>query len=169
MADVTIRRFLLEEWPLYRAVRLRALATDPGVFSSNHAAENAYPDSRWQETLLSSDLGVFGLFDEGKVIGLTGIAIKRQAVADGSIAGLWGSWIDPVYRGQGLSSLMYQARLDWARAHPDVQIVRVSHRAGNVASRAANQKYGFVFTHEEPHVWPDGMTEGHYYYELRVK
>lgn len=169
MGDITIRQFLPEEWPLYRAVRLQALATDPSVFSSTHAAESVYPDTKWQETLLNPDLGVFGLFDGKTVIGLTGIAVKRHVAADGSIAGLWGSWIDPAYRGQGLSSLMYQARLDWARAHPDVRIVRVSHREGNAASRAANQKHGFVFTHQEPHVWPDGVTEGHCYYELRVK
>lgn len=42
----------------------------------------------------------------------------------------------------------------------------VSHRAGNDASKAANQRFGFSFTHLETTVWPDGKLDNEVFYKL---
>lgn len=165
--DVTVRAFLPEEWELFKAVRLKALKSDPTVFSSSYDKEAAYPDTRWQESLSNPDVGVFGVFHGGDIIGMTGIALREKETGK---AVLWGSWIEKHWRGRGLSRKMYAARIDWARGNSGVSHIVVSHRKSNAASRAANQKHGFVWTHDvEDFVWPDGACEPECFYELKVR
>jgi len=153
---------------LYKHIRLRALQADPQVFGSSYAKEAADPDSRWQAGLADPEtVGIFGVFDGGALIGMTGIALLRDDPVR-ETAKLWGSWIIPAARGRGVSVPMYQARLAWARRHPAVRRVIVSHRQSNLASMRANQKHGFQRTHAEDHVWPDGVSEPHVFYELRL-
>lgn len=165
---VTIRQSTLEDWPVIKDVRLRALQTDPGVFGSNYAREAAWNDGDWRDWAAHPDIGVFILREGGAPIGMTAISIdkydpsKRHAI-------LWGSWLDPTYRGRGLSHMMYEARLDWAQAHPTCDQIVVSHRASNVKSKRANQKHGFIYTHTEDQTWPDGVTEDRVFYTLAVK
>lgn len=163
LSPVTIRLFQPEEAALYKKIRLQALATDPQAFGSSLAKEEAHPDAHWREGLADPDtVAIFGVFHEANIIGMTGIAVLRD---DPATAKLWGSWLMPSWRRQGLSVPMYQARLDWAQRHKTVRRVIVSHRASNAASRAANQKHGFRFTHNDLRDWPDGTREADVFYE----
>lgn len=167
--DITLRRLMPEDWALLRDIRLRALESDPHVFGSSFAQEKDASEDIWRGRLESPDVAVFGVFDAaGDIAGMTGIAVGKDDPAKAT-AKLWGSWLRPDLRGRGLSVLMYEKRIDWARAHPTVARIIVSHRASNVASMRANQKHGFTRTHEESHVWHDGVEEGHIFYELYVK
>lgn len=161
-----IRLFTPDEWPLYKGVRLKALQSDPKVFGSSYALEEPRPDAEWRATLERDDVGVFGVFDHGRVIGMTGIVIDKN---DAAVAKLWGSWLEPAWRSRGVSEYMYRARIDWAREHPTAKKIIVSHRASNIASEKANQKHGFVRTHAEAHEWRDGVTEDQIFYELVLK
>lgn len=163
MDDVLVRPFDPSEWRRYRTVRLRALQVDPTWFSSSYAIEVERSDAQWLEALTDADLGIFGVFVEGEVIGMTGVAVSRE---DRSSGALWGSWLEPEWRRHGLSERMYAVRIAWARAHPALQRITVSHRTGNVASERANQKHGFVFTHTADRLWRDGITEPEVCYAL---
>jgi RimJ/RimL family protein N-acetyltransferase len=81
---------------------------------------------------------------------------------------LWGSWLDPNFRGKGLSELMYQTRIDWAKRQPTVERIIVSHRASNFASKHAILKHGFVRTHSTEKIWSDGLTDDDVHYELKI-
>ena len=164
--DVEVRPFLTTEWQYYKGVRLKALQSDPAVFGSNFAKEAAYPDERWQKQLDSTASGVFGVFHFGDVIGITGIVLDRE---NATTAKLWGSWLEPQWRGRGLSEKMYAARISWAKDNPLVRRIVVSHRQGNIASKKSNQKHGFVFSHATDHLWHDGLTEPELFYELVIK
>ena len=74
----------------------------------------------------------------------------------------------PKYRGRGLSKLIYEARLDWARIN-DYERVIVAHRNGNDASRAANQAFGFKLYESEKIEWFDGTKDLDCRYELFLK
>ena len=50
----TIRRLRAEEWPEYRAIRLRALADAPDAFGSTHAVEQPKPDQYWMDRLATA-------------------------------------------------------------------------------------------------------------------
>lgn len=168
VAAITIRQLVAADWELYRTIRLQALQTDPRSFGSNFTRENAYSNQEWQDRLDNPDVGTFGLFCDQNIIGLTGIGIKRDDPTK-RWARLWGSWIAPAHRGCGYSDLLYTMRLDWARAHPTIEWIEVSHRDGNEASRRANQRHGFVFTRRAPYAWADGGKEDEIFYQLRVK
>ncbi len=167
-AAVSIRLLSPADWQLYRLIRLQALQTDPRSFGSNFTRENAFTNQEWQDRLTDPDVGLFGLFISPDIIGMTGIGIKRDDPSK-RWAQLWGSWITPTHRGCGYSNLLYTTRLDLARAHPTIEWIEVSHSDGNEASRRANQRHGFVFTHRAPYAWADGGNEDEIFYQLRVK
>lgn len=165
---IEIRQFKPEEWQTYKAVRLKALESDPRFFSASFDESRGLPDQKWQEDLLSPDIAVFGVFRHGDVIGLTGIAIDRNDPAK-ETAKLWGSWLEPQWRGKGLSRKIYETRLNWAKARPPVKRVTVSHRKSNAISKRANQRWGFKFTHAADAVWPGGQKETEFFYELLIR
>lgn len=164
--EIEVRQFTPDEWRAYKAVRLKALQSDPSVFGSSYAREADEPDEKWVNTLTSPDVAVFGVFRFGDVIGMTGIVLDKE---DRSTAKLWGSWLEPKWRGKGLSERMYKARLNWAQNNPLVKRITVSHRQSNTASKGANQKHGFKQTHISERTWPDGVTEADIHYELVLK
>ena len=61
--------------------------------------------------------------------------------------------------------MLYEPRIAWAKEKGYKKLI-ISHRKSNSASKAANQKFGFVYTHSESKTWPDGITEDNVYYEL---
>lgn len=165
---ITLHRLEVDDWERFRAVRLEALRSDPGVFSARLADALARSDEGWQDFLRNPNTAVFGVFDGEQMIGITGISIDREDPT-GETAMLWGSWLRPDYRGRGISKAMYEARLGWAKAHPICKKVVVSHRESNIASRNANQKNGFRFVGKsDPQTWPDGGVEPILDYELQL-
>ena len=159
---ITVRRFRADEWQAFKNIRLKALETDPHVFGASLEDSRAYPDKKWQEDVMLEHVGIFGVFAEKELIGMTGIAKLEEEGA----AVLWGSWLEPVWRGKGVSEKMYAARLDWAHERADITHIVVSHRESNVESRRANQKAGFKYTYSKPRTWHDGMTEDEMFYRL---
>lgn len=166
--NITIRQLKPDEWMILRSVRLEALQTDPRSFGSNYTKEIEYDEDRWRSWITNPRYAIFVLSDNHRPIGMTGICVDADDPA-GKKAILWGSWIHPDFRRQGLSEMLYEARLQWARIHPTIEIIKVSHRAHNIASKFANQKHGFVCTHTETKTWHDGVTEDDVCYELRCK
>jgi RimJ/RimL family protein N-acetyltransferase len=153
-----------DEWPAFRDIRLAALAESPGNFITMLAEARDGPQGRWLEMLESEDGVVFGLFDGVALIGITAVYVDR-AIPARDTAGLGMTWIEPAYRGMGLSTMIYQARIPWARKKRMARIV-VSHRDGNEPSRRAMLAHGFRRTGAAQHRWPDGATVDNISYEL---
>jgi RimJ/RimL family protein N-acetyltransferase len=166
--SISIRQLTEADWRLLAEIRLKALRSDPLVFGSNFEAESKFTEADWRSRLQSKDSAIFMLFAHETPIGMTGVSIFREDLTN-KTAIFWGSWLDPEFRRRGLSNLMYAARLEWAKAHPTVERIIVSHRASNIASKFANQKHGFVFTRTHEKIWVDGKTEDEVCYELKLK
>lgn len=164
---ITIRKFEERDWQILKEIRLKALKSDPGVFGSNYQKESEMTNEEWLGWLTNPDAASFGVFDGDQIVGMTGIAIHRDDLTKKS-AILWGSWLEPVYRRQGISKQMYESRITWVRQHPTCEKIVVSHRAANAASKHANQKHGFVYTHKTTKQWPDGVEDDDLFYELRL-
>ena len=166
--NISLKLLNEDDWRQFSEIRLKALQTDPSVFGSNYALESEFTEDDWRGRLRSENSAIFMILANETPIGMTGISVFRDDPT-GKTAILWGSWLDPEFRQKGLSKLMYEARLEWARARPSIERIIVSHRASNVASKYANQKHGFVFTGTHEKSWPDGATEDEVCYELRLK
>ena len=162
--DYCLRKLELNDWQAYRDIRLYALLHSPEVYGSTYAAEVERNDDSWQERLQNPNCAYFGLYFMDKLIGLTGIFRHNNSEQE---AILISSYIMPQHRGKGLSTLLYAARLDWAKANGYKRII-VSHRADNLASKAANQRAGFLFTHQQNHLWPDGAEVDELFYKLEI-
>ena len=167
MSEYAIRKLDEDEWHIFRQIRLEALATDPVIFGSTHAGESERTEEQWREPLRSPKGSVFVLFDDHAPKGITGIVLDRDDPSERT-ALLWGSWLAPELRGNGLSRMLYESRINWAREHPTIERIIVSHRASNLASKFANQNFGFVPTHVTEKVWNDGITEEEFHYELTL-
>lgn len=140
------------------------MQTNPEMFGSNHVKESAYSDAECQDGLNDPNRAFYGVYHQDEVIGVTGVVLVKE---DFTKAALAASFLRPSYRGKGLAKLMYEARLDWAREKKCESII-VSHRDGNEASKAANQRFGFEFTHTKETVWPDNVTADEHYYALKL-
>jgi RimJ/RimL family protein N-acetyltransferase len=163
--SISIKKLDETDWRAFSEVRLRALQTDPQVFGSNYELESKFAEADWRQRLQSTDSAIFMLFWQAAPIGMTGVSVSRDD-ASGKTGIFWGSWLAPEFRGRGLSALMYETRIAWARAHQSIERILVSHRASNTASKFANQKHGFVFTGTHEKVWTDGAAEDEVCYEL---
>ena len=167
MDTIQIKQLGAEDWRDYKAIRLKALRDCRSVFSSNYEKEAAYEDHFWQDRLKDQSCAVFGLYDGSFIVGLTGI-FTRADDQSGKTGQLGMSFIDAAYRGQGLSRLLYEVRINWAREQGRFDVILVSHRVDNEASRRANQAFGFKYIGKELTDWPDGTKAYEYNYELRL-
>jgi RimJ/RimL family protein N-acetyltransferase len=166
--SISIRRLAENDWRLLSEVRLRALRSDPLVFGSNYESESEFTEDDWRRRLHPDDSAIFMIFDDETPIGMTGVSVFRDDPTRRT-AIFWGSWLAPAYRQKDLSGMMYAVRLEWAKAHPHIDRIIVSHRASNLASKYANQKHGFVFTRTHEKIWTDGKLEDEVCYELKLK
>ena len=166
--NITIRRLTEDDWLEFSQVRLKALQTDPQVFGSNYEKESKMTEAEWRNRLQATNNAIFLLYENEMPIGMTCVSVDRNDPTQ-KTALLWGSWLAPPLRRRGLSKLMYQTRIEWAKQQPTVEKIIVSHRASNLSSKYANQKHGFVLTHKAGKVWTDGATEDEIFYELKIK
>jgi len=167
MSDISIRTLDPAEWQMLRTFRLRALKSAPGTFALSHDQCASWSKEDWQSEISAPTHQIFGLFDGENLIGITA-AFTWRGDPSGQTALLAMSYIEPDYRGRGLSRQLYEARLNWIRQSGRFHTIRVSHRASNEASRRANQRHGFVRTGAQPFQWPDGVLEDEVHYELTL-
>lgn len=159
-----LRRLNPDDWEIYRAIRLETLQKESSLFTSTYEKESAYTKQSWRGALEETTRAMFALYHGDQCIGLTGVLQWRE---DSTAAVFIASYIRADHRGKGLSSDFYRARINWAKGQGYKRAV-VSHRADNLASKAANQKFGFVFTHSESKTWPDGSVQDQVFYELKL-
>lgn len=160
----TTRQLTEADWELYRDIRLTALQSDPSSFGSTYVHEFEFTPEKWQYPLQDQNSAIFGLFEDNQIIGMTGIFIPKTDSTQ-TTAKLFGSWISKNYRNQGLSSHLYQPRIEWAKSHPTINKIIYTHYDYNKASESAGKKHGFTITHTEK--TNDGKIE--VWYELWVK
>lgn len=161
-----IRGFRDDEWKLLRNKRLEAVLENPKVYLGNYDSECALGDEHWKNLTAMQDGKIFGLFAGLRLIGLTGV-YRNKYDGSGKSVMLGMSYIERAYRGRGLSALLYEARLDWARAN-GYERACVSHRDGNEASRKANAAFGFTWYATEETTYGDGTKALDHRYELRL-
>lgn len=114
-APFTLRMAEPGDWPLYRAVRLRALQDAPDAFGSSHAAEAGRADAQWAERVAAARSSGFDRLvlavQDGTVCGL--VWCKRSA-AEPDRADLFQMWVDPAARGLGIGAALLDDVLAWA-------------------------------------------------------
>jgi ribosomal protein S18 acetylase RimI-like enzyme len=143
-----IRRVHKEDAARLREIRLRALHDAPYAFSSWFEREAEYPPDVWERRAADSeaavDSAVFVAVDAERWFGMAGGYFPtggREA------ATLWGLWVAPAVRRQGVAGHLVEAVAGWAMSRGVARLeLSVTDRAH--AAAALYHRLGFTETGE---------------------
>jgi ribosomal protein S18 acetylase RimI-like enzyme len=140
-----IRRLRSSDWEAFRILRLGALRTDPLAFGSTLERETGYPDDRWRGWAESGALG-----DEsatfvaeaapGRFVGMAGAFTHHGEYH------VWGMWVSPELRGQGIGRDLLDRVLSWARSTNPGRMVLLEVNPGQAAAIRLYEGRGFRST-----------------------
>ena len=134
-----------DQWSVYRAIRLEALADAPGAFGSTHAGALLITEQEWRRRLAGS--AVFLASRDGTVVGLV-----AGIVEDGA-AELVSMWVRADSRGAGVGDQLVDAVLGWA-ADAGFDVINLWVATGNGAAERLYARHGFAPTGELQPVVP---------------
>ncbi|NND74239.1 MAG: GNAT family N-acetyltransferase [Ilumatobacter sp.] len=139
---MTIRALTDADIDAYREIRLRALAADPAAFSSTHAREAGFDDATWRARIAGFDDRVGQIFvseRDGETAGVVGVGDSPEP----SDCVVWGMWVDPGHRGDGLGRVLLDAAVGWARQRGAATVTLWVMRT-NATAKNLYERYGFV-------------------------
>ena len=139
LQDLTLRRVESDDWRLWREVRLCALATDPGAFSSTLADWQGDGDTegRWRSRLLDVPFNIVAV--AGSAVGqASGTRVDQSGASE-----LISMWVDPRFRGCGVGSALIHEVTRWARTSGASRL-RLSVRTDNQPAIGLYERHGFA-------------------------
>jgi RimJ/RimL family protein N-acetyltransferase len=146
-ADLEIRPLTEVDAVTWRELRLRMLRDHPDVFRSSHEEFERQSleevARRMRERITPPDNALFGAFENGKLIGLTGLH-REEGAKDRHKAMIWGVYAAPEARGRGIGRALMDAAIDRARATPGVERLNLAVATHNTAARALYISLGFT-------------------------
>lgn len=129
----------------FRAIRLAALAGAPGAFGSTHATEASRPIGWFEDRTRTS--AVFGAYSGERIVGMAGF-VRETGPKDSHKGVLWGMFVEPAARGQGVGAALVDAVLEHAASL--VEQVTLAVAATNAPSLALYRGAGFTSYGVEP-------------------
>jgi RimJ/RimL family protein N-acetyltransferase len=158
MAEISVRLLTPSDWSALRRIRLQALRTEPGVFSGSLAAAAAQPQSWWEDLTRGTPHQAFGAFTGPAIIGQVTVFTWNEDPTGGT-AFIGMLFVEPAYRGQGLSHRLLDTAMDWVRTQTRFHRAVIGHRGSNIGSMRAILRQGFVEARRERKIWPDGTLD----------
>lgn len=142
-----IRPLIPDDFELFYNIRLQALQTDPEAFTSTAADWQQRPrpdiEKRFRQSTTSPDQFILGAFVDDEIAGMLGF--QRFAGPKIRHKGfIWGVFLAPEARGQGLGREMLEFALRMAKGMTDLEIVQISVMAQNIAARTLYESSGFT-------------------------
>jgi ribosomal protein S18 acetylase RimI-like enzyme len=143
----------------FQALRLEALERHPAAFA---AAPEEEAGRSLAEVALRLDAGaVFGAFVDGRLAGSAGFAQPERA-KKGHKGVLWGVYVQPAVRGQGLGRRLVEAVIGHARDR--VEQLHATVSTTNLAARELYRRLGFQIYGLEPR----GLKVGEAYFDQEL-
>jgi GNAT superfamily N-acetyltransferase len=141
---ITVRAVRAGEGPRLRELRMRAMADAPGAFGSTPEEETEQPEERWSG-LADGGVqgGVYVAIDEDSWIGM---AAGHWFARERGVVQLWGMWVEPARRGEGIGERLVAAVRGWATTH-GARFIRLGVIDGSPAI-PLYERLGFVLTGE---------------------
>lgn len=141
--QTVVRPLVAHEWPLYRALRLRALGDAPDAFGMTLAEAQLRTENDWAWVM---NLGATSGRDLPLVaqVGATaaGLAWAKVDADDASLVNLFQMWVAPEARGHGVASAILDAAIAWARGR-NARAMQLGVVCGNDSARRLYERAGF--------------------------
>jgi len=138
-------RLLPHHAPAYRALMLDAYARHPDAFTSSVDERAALPLAWWQARLAQGPdaaEAVWASVAGDVILGVAGLSFERREKVRHK-ATLFGMYVRPEQRAQGLGRALVQAVLAHARACPHIALVQLTVSEGNAGAMALYRAAGF--------------------------
>jgi RimJ/RimL family protein N-acetyltransferase len=133
----------------YQRVLLEAFELHPEVFSARAAHQASLSEGDWTARLSSEQDQLFGVFIDAELAGIVGLAFDYHARSRHK-ATLFGLYVSPPFRRQGLGMALARMVLEHAVQYPDIRWVELTVMAGNEAALHLYPRCGFVQFGLEP-------------------
>jgi len=137
---IEVRQLTPDDWRLWRAMRLAALADAPAAFGSTLAEWSGRGDTeeRWRARLSGVPLNLVLTLD-GEPAGM----VSATAPSNEATVELISLWVAPSARGHGVADVAITRVTEWARAEHGAEVV-LSVRTDNDPAIVLYQRHGFV-------------------------
>ncbi|MEU7576709.1 GNAT family N-acetyltransferase [Streptomyces sp. NPDC041068] len=149
-----LRTLESEDWPLWRELRLAALAEAPHAFGSTLADWQGSGDreERWRARLsIPGARDLVALLD-GRPVGMVS-GVPGEGADSVELISMW---VSPAARGQGVGDYLIQAVERWG-AERGAKTVRLSVMPDNSNAVALYERNGFTDTGEPGDLLSDGV------------
>jgi ribosomal protein S18 acetylase RimI-like enzyme len=161
--NLQVRAVSEDDWPVFRDVRLHALADAPSSFGSTLAGEQQFTEQRWRDRARgSATTRMFLAWEDGTAVGIAGVFDE----GDGS-AQLVSVWVRPESRRRGVARHLTVTALKFAAA-VGFSVVRLWVTDGNAGARTMYQRLGFIPTGNRQPL-PSNPSLDEHELELRVE
>lgn len=164
-ADIIVRPLQPSEWAFFRACLQKLIKSDHGGLAAATYADNINESllTEWQR---GSHNGVFGIFDKDGAAGV--FTVQPVGSRMGQLANVW---LEERLRGRGVIDRIYDHMIVWAKSDSDIKYLTMTHRIGNVSSRAMAERMGFTYAREECETFRDDpcQTVKRYIMQVRLR
>jgi ribosomal protein S18 acetylase RimI-like enzyme len=160
--QIPIRPIRGNDVEAFKALRLEALKSHPEAFGADYHESLAAPESMWRERIQPSfdNTGRIFLADAGgQLAAMTGVLREKGTKVDHS-AFIWGVYVRPAFRGQGLGERMIRSAIGWCE-ETKLRFVRLTVVTSNHAAIRCYKRCGF----EEVGVQPEVIRVGDTYHD----
>jgi GNAT superfamily N-acetyltransferase len=148
-----VRRAVIGDEPVLRALRLQALTDSPGAFSSTYERELARTIEDWRRWLAP---GVTFILEVGGEP--CGLVAGSRDPDDFSVVHLMAMWVHQDFRGTGAADVLVSSVKAWAGQEGATQ-VRLNVVASNCRARRCYERAGFRATGRQGVVERTGDVE----------
>ncbi|WP_425321407.1 GNAT family N-acetyltransferase [Clavibacter zhangzhiyongii] len=149
MPDAVIHRLRADDWREYRALRLEMLEDTPLAYLETLEQALTRPESDWRaRTARAEQPGSTAYVAVERATGRWLGAMNAFVAADPTRVMLVSVYITPSARGRGagVTDLLLDAIIAWARDRPNVRAVRLEVHEDNPRARAYYERRGFRLT-----------------------
>ncbi|MBX3364646.1 MAG: GNAT family N-acetyltransferase [Phycisphaeraceae bacterium] len=144
-----IRPLVADEVDQYILLRREALSDSPWAFGSSPGHDRGSDATALRESIARPGYVIFAAWEGPNLVGCSGI-IRPTEPKRRHVVEVWGVYVTPQARGQGVAQQLMQAVIACARSWPGVVSVRLSVSDRSTAARALYERIGFTVWGIEP-------------------